>query len=186
MSIPLNASVYVVLSASLIAAFTDVRQFKVYNMLTYPLCLSGLLYHGIVGGVDGFVASMTGLIFGFGVLLLPYMLGALGAGDVKFAAALGAWLGLHTMFWVFVFGAIASGVFSLALVIQHKRYKQVWVDLKLIFLRLAAIGRQFGRDDHVESVQSMAQQKDRRQRLVPFTAMITIGILVTVIWKCCT
>ena len=36
--------------AALIAAVTDVRSFKVYNSLTIPLLLSGLVYHGFVGG----------------------------------------------------------------------------------------------------------------------------------------
>lgn len=173
----------VVLATSFIAALTDVARFKVYNVLTYPVLLSGLAYHALTGGSAGFTNSMTGILFGFGVLLLPYMLGALGAGDLKFVAAIGAWMGMAEMFWVLVLGALANGVYSLIVVVRHKRYRQVVADLKLVFLRLAAIGRQFGADDDVESVQSMTGHDDRRTRLVPFSAMTTVGVVLAYCWQ---
>lgn len=183
MTFATSVPVMVVLLASGVAAITDVRQFKVYNALTYPLCLGGLLFGALTGGQQGFLESLTGVLLGFGVLLLPYMMGALGAGDVKFVAAVGAWLELRTMVLALVVGAIATGAYSLYLVVRHRRYRQAWADVKLIFLRLAVIGRQFGRDDNVESMQSIGRRDDRRERLVPFSAMITIGIVMTLAWR---
>jgi prepilin peptidase CpaA len=178
-----SVPVMVVLFASGVAAFTDVRRFKVYNKLTYPLCLGGLVFAAFTAGQQGFLDSLTGVLLGFGVLLLPYMLGALGAGDVKFVAAVGAWLELDNMFLALLVGVIACGVYSLVLIVKHRRYQKTWTDMKLIFLRLAVIGRQFGREDDIETVQQVASHDDRRERLVPFSAMITIGIVATIAWR---
>src|SRR4051812_45954857 len=78
----------VVLCAALIAAVTDVWKFKVHNALTLPLLLSGLVYHAVVGGMDGFSDSLLGALFGFGVLIVFYAMGGMGAGDVKFMAGI--------------------------------------------------------------------------------------------------
>src|SRR5438552_1328783 len=82
------------LLAALIAAVTDVWKFKVYNLLTLPLLASGLLYHAINGGTPGLAGSVVGALAGFGLMILLYTIGGMGAGDVKFVTALGAWLGL--------------------------------------------------------------------------------------------
>jgi len=178
-----SVPVMVVLLASGVAAFTDVRRFKVYNGLTYPLCLAGLVFAALTAGQQGFLESLTGVLLGFGVLLLPYMLGALGAGDVKFVAAVGAWLELQVMALAVLLGVIACGVYSVFLIVRHRRYRQTWTDMKLVFLRLAVVGRQFGREDDIESVQAVVGHDDRRERLVPFSAMITIGIVATLVWR---
>ena len=173
----------VVTLASCVAAFTDVRQFKVYNLLTFPLLFGGLIYHTAIAGTEGFQESMAGMLFGFGLLIFPYMLGALGAGDVKFVAAVGAWLGMGPMLLILVIGGIATGVYAVCLMVVHNSYREAWANLRLVFFRLSSIGRQFGVDDNVESVQSVAKQVARRQRLIPFSAMITVGVIITIIWN---
>lgn len=97
LAVPAVPVVIVVFLASCWAAVTDVWRFKVYNILTFPLLVSGLLYHLFTGGMSGLGNSTAGLLFGFGTLLMPYVMGAVGAGDVKFFAAIGAWLGYLPM-----------------------------------------------------------------------------------------
>ena len=57
--------IVLVLVAALIAAVTDVWKFKVYNLLTFPLLASGLLYHAIYGGTPGLAGSIVGALAGF-------------------------------------------------------------------------------------------------------------------------
>ena len=115
----LGSSTIVILIASLVAATTDVWKFKVYNLLTLPLLLSGLVYRGWTGGVEGFSGSLTGMLFGFGLFLLPYLWGAVGAGDVKFVAAVGAWLGMQPMLPILLIGCLATGVYAVVLLVLH-------------------------------------------------------------------
>jgi len=176
----------VVLVASSCAAFTDVWRFKVYNALTLPLLVGGLVYHSIVGQTAGLGGSLAGMAFGFGVLIVPYMVGALGAGDVKFVMAIGAWLGLTATGAVLVIGCIATGVYAIALIVIHREYRLVWANIQLAFFRLSTIGRHFGADDQIESVQSMAKTDDRRRRLIPFSAMVSVGVVgtyVLIVWQ---
>src|SRR5262245_50278079 len=94
--------ILVVLTATSIGTVTDLWRYKLYNALTLPLLLSGLIYHGAVGGTPGFETSFLGALFGFGSLFFFHLMGGVGGGDVKLMAGIGAWLGLPLTFVVFI------------------------------------------------------------------------------------
>lgn len=174
--------VVVVLAAALPAAATDIWKFKVYNVLTFPLILFGLLYHAVAGGTIALAWSLLGVLVGIGVLIPLYMLGAMGAGDVKFMAGLGAWLGAPTTLLVFLLGCIATGIYALVLVFWNRQNDAtggVWVSLHLAWHRLAAVARNLVAED---SVEVELQRDDRRRRLIPFTAMVAVGLVAALAW----
>ena len=179
----ISVSSIVVLIASLVAATTDIWKFKVYNLLTFPLLLSGLAYRGWTGGTEGLRDSLAGMALGFVLFLLPYMWGAFGAGDVKFIAAVGAWLGMQPMLPILLIGCLATGVYALTLMVMHDGYREAWTNLQVAFYRLTILGRQLGANDNLERVQTITQQQERRKRLIPFSAMITVGIITTIVWN---
>ncbi len=179
----ISISSIVVLIASLLAATTDIWKFKVYNLLTFPLLLSGVAYRGWTGGTEGLRDSLAGMALGFALLLLPYLWGAFGAGDVKFVAAVGAWLGMQPMLPILLIGCVATGVYALTLMVMHDGYREAWINLQVAFFRLSILGRQLGADDNLERVQTITQQQERRKRLIPFSAMITVGIITTIVWN---
>jgi len=169
----------IVLIAALIAAVTDVWKFKVYNALTVPLLLTGLAYHGIVGGMPGFLGSVTGVLFGFGVLIVIYAMGGMGAGDVKLMAAIGAWLGMPLTFFVFLASALASGAYALFLIVWARSLRETWINLQIVMFRIMAFGHHLGSDDRVESE---VMRSDRHRRLVPFGAMVAVGLVAIIVW----
>ena len=59
----------VVAVALTIAAITDLRQFKVYNVLTFPLIISGILFHAVTPWGEGFGFTLLGVLLGFGLFL---------------------------------------------------------------------------------------------------------------------
>jgi len=168
----------VVLSASLAAAVTDVWRFKVYNVLTLPLLASGLLYHGLREGPSGLVLSMLGMLCGFGVLLLFYLLGGYGGGDVKLLASFGAWLGVEATLYVFIASSLVAGLYALGLVLLYGRLGEIWKRWKVLWYRLVALGRHLGADD------GYAVEQDRidRRRVVPFAAMLCLGVIATLVY----
>lgn len=173
--------IVVVALASIIAAITDISRFKVYNLLTYPLLLSGLAFqacHGLNALVDG----LTAVVLMFGLLLYPYLWGAFGAGDVKFVAAVAAWMGVQLMIPIVLIGCISTGVYAIVLLIVHRGYREAWTNMQIAVTRLTILGRQLGADEP-ERVQTVVAEAERRRRLIPFSAMITVGISVTFIWK---
>lgn len=170
----------VVIAATCCAAVTDIRSFKVYHAVTLPLLLSGIGVRTLLGGWAGLGDSLAGALFGFGSLLLFYILGGMGAGDVKLMAGVGAWLGMPMTFHVFLAASLAAGVYAMALVLLHHGLGETMVYLQLTWLRLASLGRRLGSDEMIEDE---LKRDDRRHRLVPFAAMILVGVVAALIWQ---
>jgi prepilin peptidase CpaA len=169
----------VVLVAALIAAVMDIWKFKVYNALTVPLLLSGLAYHVVEGGMQGLLGSLMGAMFGFAVLVFVYALGGMGAGDVKLMTAVGAWLGMPLTFYVFVTSALASGAYAVVLILVAGSLRETWIDLQVVLFRIMAFGHHLRVDGRLEAEMKRA---DRHHRLVPFGAMVAVGLAAVLIW----
>lgn len=113
--------------ALFIATVTDLKSQRIYNWLTFPLMLSGLVVHTLHGGLDGLALSASGFALGFGVMVVPFFLGLMGAGDVKLMAGVGAWLGLNATLTAFLFTCLAGGVYSIMVLLRHLDYmKQIF------------------------------------------------------------
>lgn len=160
LSLPLG----VVLAGVTVAAVTDLWRFKVYNLLTLPLLLAGLGYHAFVGGPSALLAGALGACFGLGVLLPFYLLGGMGGGDLKLLAAVGAWLGIPLTFCIFVASSLAAGLYGLGLVLLGAR-------------RGRERPRLLNAGDPEDRVEGQVLRHDRRGRVVPFAAMIALGLV---------
>ena len=178
MASALSLPVTIVLVASLAAAVTDVWKFKVHNLLTLPLLLSGLAYHGLAGGAPGLAGGVLGALFGFGILIAFYAMGGVGAGDVKLMAAVGAWLGMPLTLYVFLASALAAGCYAVVLIVACGRIRETWLNLLIVWHRLAALGRHLGAEERAEA---QVNQADRRRRVIPFAAMIALGLVALLV-----
>jgi prepilin peptidase CpaA len=177
-TIPFSLTTAIALVAALVAAITDITRFKVYNLLTLPLLVAGLVYHGVTAGPAGLALSAAGMVLGASLLLLFYVMGGMGAGDVKLMAALGAWLGLPAVFYVFLASALAAGVYALVLMVACGSFRQVLVSLQIMWYRVCAVARHLGSEDKVERE---VQRGDRRRRVIPFAAMIAVGVIALLV-----
>lgn len=167
--------IFVVASVGTIAALVDIRMFKVHNVLTIPLAATGLLYHAVQGGSAGLGYSVIGLLVGFSSLIVFYALGGVGAGDVKLMTGVGAWLGGWLTFNVIVIAGLAAGVYSLVIILSCGGLRHVLTNLSILVYRIRAMAIHFGQDERVEAV--VAQKHGRHRRLIPFAAMVLMGIV---------
>lgn len=172
----LPTPVAVILAASVALAFIDVCKYKIYNVSIYPLLLAGLIYHGIVGGTPSLVNSLLGALVGFGILFPFYALGGMGGGDVKLMAAVGAWLGLPLTFFVFLASSLLAGLYALILAVGYGRMREIWLNVQIGWLRVKALGRHLGYELEAE-----VKQPDRGRRVIPFAAMVALGIFVLLV-----
>jgi prepilin peptidase CpaA len=163
----------------LVAAVTDLWNFKVHNLLTMPLLASGLLYHAMVAGLSGLGMSLLGAVFGFLVLFTFYLMGGIGGGDVKLMAAIGAWLGLPLTFYVFIGSSLAAGAYAVVLIVAHGQWNRTWLNIRIAWYRVRAVGRRLGGEDRVEAE---VQGSERRKNCIPFAAMTAIGMFGTLVW----
>jgi prepilin peptidase CpaA len=85
--------VWIALLLGCAASFDDLRRRAIANWINVAGLAAGLVYHTVTRGFAGMGLSAAGAVVGFGVFLLFYVLGGMGAGDLKLAAAFGALLG---------------------------------------------------------------------------------------------
>jgi len=166
--------------AMIVAAATDFWKFKVYNALTLPLLAGGLVYGAWDGGWSGLASSGVGALVGFGLLVGFHAMGGVGAGDVKLLAAAGAWLGATATLYVAAAGAIACGVYALGLTLATGSLGATVLALADAWQRLASLNFKPGSAVRVEDE---VRRPGRRRRLIPFAAMLAVGLAATLAWS---
>lgn len=95
------------------AAITDARTGHIPNWLTLPPLVVGPVLHGLVDGVWGLGLSMAAILF---CGLVPYLLfrrDAMGGGDVKLFAAIGALTGPVVGLEAQLLALVAASVWAL-------------------------------------------------------------------------
>jgi len=167
---------------ALVAAIIDFRRFRVPNTLTFPLCISGFVFHAIAGGLTGLQFSGGGIAVGMAVLLVFYITGVMGAGDVKLLAAVGAWIGGTSVLYVFCVAGIATGIHSLAVLAWQRRLRVVPAIFQVCLVQLMTLGRHIARSD-AESLAEATQRVDRARYVMPFAVMIAIGVVFVAVWE---
>ncbi len=114
-------------------SWEDLQTRKIPNYLTISAALAGLAYNLGAAGWSGLGTGLLGMLLGFAFLFLPYLLGGMGAGDVKALAALGAWLGPTGTLYLFLYMAVAGGLLSLAAMLWQgvlwQKVRQGWRSL---------------------------------------------------------
>ncbi|WP_096156533.1 A24 family peptidase [Bacillus sp. FJAT-45066] len=120
----------ILLIALTISLYTDVKNRKILNIVTFPAMLLGLVLNTITNGLDGFTFSILGILTGFALLVIPYALGGMAAGDVKLLMAVGALQGAIFTFYSFLYIALLGGLIAFFLLM---RKKELGSTLKRIF-----------------------------------------------------
>jgi prepilin signal peptidase PulO-like enzyme (type II secretory pathway) len=109
---PLQAAlVSVFLVALLVCTGTDLIDFRVPNVVTYPataLALAAALVLPDGNVVSGAIAALLG--GGIFLVMAVITRGGLGLGDVKLAVLIGAALGFPTAYQAFALGVVAGGI----------------------------------------------------------------------------
>jgi prepilin peptidase CpaA len=107
------------LSVASFACLFDLRTRRIPNWLTFGATAVALVFHFVTGGLGGAAQGIGGWATGVALLIAPYALGGMGAGDLKLVAALGAWLGPGDTFWLAMYTGIAGAVMALIVSAWH-------------------------------------------------------------------
>ncbi|HNY13549.1 MAG TPA: A24 family peptidase [Candidatus Wallbacteria bacterium] len=102
----------ILFSILFISLYTDLKSGKIYNWVTLPAMAGGLLLNFMISGqataYAGLLNSVYGILVALIIFVLPYLIGALGGGDVKLLMAIGALKGYVFLFY----SVLAIGVVS--------------------------------------------------------------------------
>ena len=126
------------------AAWTDVKSRRIPNGLVLVGACVGVAcncmlpegsgFAGALPGGLGLQGSLAGIAMGMGVMLPLYLLRAMGAGDVKLMAMVGAFLGARTMFGVVLATFIAGGVLGLGVALYGGTLRKLLDNVRTMLL----------------------------------------------------
>lgn len=133
--------IFLLLFIGLAAGF-DIRERRIPNWLVLFALTGGILLHSYQG-VSSLLQSLGGLGFGIGVFLIPFVLGWLGAGDVKLLGAVGAVLGAPMMPRVTFYVVLIGGLLALITLplrgVSLQAFTSMWRDIRLLLLSRGTI-----------------------------------------------
>ncbi|MBZ5581126.1 MAG: A24 family peptidase [Acidobacteriia bacterium] len=122
LSLPPRGIEVVLLTLLIGAALYDIRYRRIPNWLTVGGVAIGVALNAFLGPpVGGWPFAVKGMVLGFGAYFLLYALHAMGAGDVKLMAAVGALVGWQNWVGIFMLTAIMGGMAALILAVARKR-----------------------------------------------------------------
>ena len=165
-----------------IAALTDVGSYRIRNRLVVPVLFLALLFHTFDSGLAGLVFSLQGMLTGFFLLIFLWLIGGMGAGDVKLLAAVGAWLGPWNICMLFMATGLVLGVWVL-----------VYAACRCVSCMLVSPLLASGADsvlvetpngvsgERLERAVKRARQLGSRSEVIPFAAALLGGLLLIVL-----
>lgn len=119
MSLPLVSGIAMLVAT--IAALADLRNRRIPNWLTVSSLTLGVFVNVWQTGFGGAVTGLSGAALGLAILLPLYFLRAMGAGDVKLLAALGAIVGPLELVSIAVYSALVGGVVAAVMLAARGR-----------------------------------------------------------------
>ncbi|MDH4232725.1 MAG: A24 family peptidase [Nitrospirota bacterium] len=97
----------------IVAAVLDIRFQKIPNWLTFPSMIAAIILNTASTGFPGLLFSLGGIMAGIAFMILPYLMGGMGAGDAKLMGAVGGLLGPKGVFIAFLLTALTGGVYAM-------------------------------------------------------------------------
>lgn len=152
----------------LFAVVYDFRQRRIPNWLVLAGAVGALvtLAVGAAPFAGSWASAVLGAVVGFGFLLVFHFLGLMGAGDVKYAGALGLWVGLTALAPIWIISSVLAALHGL-----------LWLALRRWPLspRLALF--LFG-----EPISRDGQTPTRRTRFIPYAAYLSVAAAIWMVW----
>ncbi|HZK23923.1 MAG TPA: prepilin peptidase [Oscillospiraceae bacterium] len=158
----------------IICLVTDLRERKIYNKVIIAGLVSALVINIILQGfVNGLRFTVVGLLMGIILLLLPFIMGGLGAGDVKMLGMIGAFTGSSMVVQILLISALVGGVFALITMAKEGR----------ILMRLAQLFK--GLYCFIFTRKSLhlggLHETEASTKSIPYGVALSVGVLIVYI-----
>ena len=119
-SVPILAVMLLVAAA----AYTDLRRGKIYNAMTLPAIILGIVLNSVTRGTDGLLSALGGIGLALVVWVFSGSCGAcMGGGDIKLLGAVGALCGAHFLLMSLAATVFAGGVMAVAVALRHRQLR---------------------------------------------------------------
>jgi prepilin peptidase CpaA len=162
---------------ALLGAWFDVTSRRIPNRLTYWAIASALLVRFFLLDSHALVEGILGLAVCGGVFFLLFVIHAMGGGDVKLMAAVGAWVGYRHAATALIVCALAGGLIALGYVVVLKRYRTTFSNI-VSLVRFHAY-----RGLRENPVLNLSSAKAVRMPYGLAIAAGAVGTLISTVWK---
>ena len=103
---------------AIIIGYYDVRYRRIPNAFVLAALAGGLALNAIFGGLPGVGASLAGCGLAFVFMFILHIFGAMGAGDVKLFAAIGAVIGAQLVVPTFLVVVLTGGLLAIVSIVR--------------------------------------------------------------------
>jgi prepilin peptidase CpaA len=155
---------------ALIIAYYDVCYRRIPNSFVLATLIVGVLVNASFGGIDGALASLGGCVLAFALMFALHVFSAMGAGDVKLFAAIGAVMGTRLVLPTFLMVALTGGVLGIISTLRAGQLKPTMMRVFQILIGLLP----------GNTVPRFPVPVDRRHT-IPYGVAITLGSLISVV-----
>jgi prepilin peptidase CpaA len=138
-----SVSMITVLTILILSAIIDLRTQKIPNIITYSSMLAALCLHTANNGMSGLIFSLKGIAAGIALLIVPYMMSGMGAGDAKLMGVVGSFLGAKATFEAFLLIGVCGGVYSVALILIRREMFKGFLSEKIVLLTSIVLLKQY-------------------------------------------
>ena len=155
----------------LYASLIDWRRRKIPNWLTFMVLAAGLTRAAYTGE---FTEGLFGVLAGLALIFPLYVMGAMGAGDVKLMAGLGAWLLSRGVLEVFLLAAVLGVVLLVTQAAAAGNLRRLISNTGLLVTSTLAI-RRIG----VEQAAVNGRKFSTVDKPLPYAVPVTAAVLLT-------
>jgi len=161
----------ILIPSVLLASWFDYAQRRVPNWLNALLIVMGFIVQACYFGTAGLATGTLGLLTGFGLLIVPWLMHGMGAGDVKLMAAIGVWLGPLLTLYSFALGAVIGGLAAAVMILSTGRLRMACVNIGVILAKCSSSHAVFSEAGSAKSFGITSQ-------LLPYGVPLTAGTLI--------
>ena len=160
------------------AAWIDFRQRRIPNELCLAGILLGVMYHLLTVGVSGAGLSLLSFLLAFAAGFPLWLLGWMGAGDVKLVAAVGAIVGMKLVLPVLAGIAIAGGAVALVYLVALRLQDEPLYVIVASAISSPKSGEVSTKNAHESTDESAAVKK----KGIPYAIPVALGSLAAIVY----
>jgi prepilin peptidase CpaA len=156
----MSMQIWIAIAVGVAATVDDLSRRHIANWIPAAALAGGLGWQVGRAGWHGLLTALGGAALGFSVFLVFYLMGGMGAGDIKLMTGFGALLGAGLLLEAALWAAGIGGLLAVAAILWHAIVKK--------------LGKSGG---------ALTPHEKERKATIPYAPAITLGVWLALVPK---